>query len=45
MRFADAAAAKGWESLGRQARGNAYRAWITMRTVRDLPWKCPGSTG
>ncbi|MFG2671781.1 hypothetical protein [Streptomyces sp. NPDC048445] len=32
VRFADAAAAKGWENLGRQARSNTYRAWTTMRT-------------
>jgi hypothetical protein len=32
VRFADAAAAKGWESLARQARENTYRAWMIMRT-------------
>ncbi|MFD8979691.1 hypothetical protein [Streptomyces sp. NPDC059564] len=32
VRFADAAAAKGWECLARQARENTYRAWIVMRT-------------
>lgn len=32
VRFADAASAKGWESLAQQARENTYRAWITMRT-------------
>ncbi|TGB05677.1 hypothetical protein E2651_24450 [Streptomyces sp. MZ04] len=32
VRFADAASAKGWESLCQQARGNTYRAWISMRT-------------
>ncbi|MFJ3232454.1 hypothetical protein [Streptomyces sp. NPDC086787] len=25
--------AKGWESLAQQARENAYRAWIAMRTA------------
>ncbi|MEU7718470.1 hypothetical protein [Streptomyces tibetensis] len=29
VRFADAASAKGWESLAQQARENTYRAWIT----------------
>ncbi|MFI8104147.1 hypothetical protein [Streptomyces sp. NPDC086023] len=33
VRFADAAAAKGWESLAQQARENTYRAWVTMRTT------------
>ncbi|GAA3372454.1 hypothetical protein GCM10020367_27440 [Streptomyces sannanensis] len=33
VRFADAAAAKGWESLAQQAHENTYRAWITMRTA------------
>ncbi|MFI5679158.1 hypothetical protein [Streptomyces cellulosae] len=32
VRFADAASAKGWESLAQQARENTYRAWITVRT-------------
>ncbi|MDW6064167.1 hypothetical protein ACWDSL_51245 [Streptomyces sp. NPDC000941] len=32
VRFADAASAKGWESLAQQARENTYRAWTTMRT-------------
>ncbi|WP_406420311.1 hypothetical protein OH809_25645 [Streptomyces sp. NBC_00873] len=32
VRFADAAAAKGWESLAQQARENTYRAWVIMRT-------------
>nr|WP_031060057.1 hypothetical protein [Streptomyces ochraceiscleroticus] len=32
VRFADAAAAKGWECLAQQARENTYRAWLTMRT-------------
>jgi hypothetical protein len=32
VRFTDAAAAKGWESLGQQARENTYRAWVIMRT-------------
>jgi hypothetical protein len=31
-RFADAAAAKGWDGLAQQARENTYRAWVTMRT-------------
>jgi hypothetical protein len=35
VRFADAASAKGWESLAQQARENTYRAWITMRTNRS----------
>ena len=33
VRFADAASAKGWESLAQQARENTYRAWFTMRTT------------
>ncbi|MEV0495863.1 hypothetical protein [Streptomyces atratus] len=33
VRFADAASAKGWESLAQQARENTYRAWVTMRTA------------
>lgn len=33
VRFADAASAKGWESLAQQARENTYRAWLTMRTT------------
>ncbi|WTA20203.1 hypothetical protein OG365_20300 [Streptomyces sp. NBC_00853] len=32
VRFADAASAKGWECLAQQARENAYRAWVMMRT-------------
>lgn len=32
VRFADAASAKGRESLVQQARENTYRAWIIMRT-------------
>ncbi|MBW8795850.1 MAG: hypothetical protein JF597_20340 [Streptomyces sp.] len=32
VRFADAASAKGWEDLARQARENAHRTWITLRT-------------
>ncbi|MHA7960650.1 hypothetical protein ACX9I7_23105 [Streptomyces sp. L500] len=32
IRFADAASAKGWESLTRQARENTYRAWLAIRT-------------
>ena len=32
VRFADAAAAKGWESLTQQARENTYCAWVLMRT-------------
>ncbi|WP_406187598.1 hypothetical protein [Streptomyces sp. NBC_01006] len=32
VRFADAASAKGWESLTQQACENTYRAWILMRT-------------
>ncbi|MFD9427629.1 MULTISPECIES: hypothetical protein [unclassified Streptomyces] len=32
VRFADAASAKGWESLGRQARENTYRAWLAIRS-------------
>jgi hypothetical protein len=31
VRFADAASAKGWENLCRQARENTYRAWVIMR--------------
>lgn len=31
VRFADAASAKGWESLAQQARENTYRAWTAMR--------------
>ncbi|MEU7043964.1 hypothetical protein AB0A77_23250 [Streptomyces varsoviensis] len=31
IRFADAAAAKGWEELCRQAPGNTNRAWHIMR--------------
>lgn len=31
VRFADAASAKGWESLARQACENTYRAWSLMR--------------
>ncbi|MFI5571037.1 hypothetical protein ACIA6T_27580 [Streptomyces sp. NPDC051740] len=33
VRFADAASAKGWESLAQQARENTYRAWLAMRTT------------
>ena len=32
VRFADAAAGKGWDSLCQQARENTYRAWVTLRT-------------
>ncbi|EPH43312.1 hypothetical protein ABT390_20035 [Streptomyces aurantiacus] len=32
VRFADAASAKGWDSLCQQARKNTYRAWLAMRT-------------
>lgn len=32
VRYADAAAAKGWEGLAQQAEGNTYRAWVVMRT-------------
>lgn len=32
VRFADAASAKGWEHLARQAGENTYRAWLLMRT-------------
>ncbi|MCG5120906.1 hypothetical protein M2168_002612 [Streptomyces sp. CZ24] len=32
VRFADAASAKGWESLARQAGENTYRAWVLLRT-------------
>ncbi|MER6621445.1 hypothetical protein [Streptomyces sp. NPDC000931] len=33
VRFADAASAKGRESLAQQARENTYRAWLAMRTT------------
>ncbi|MGW0574616.1 hypothetical protein ACWD25_01320 [Streptomyces sp. NPDC002920] len=33
VRFADAASAKGWESLTPQARENTYRAWTIVRTA------------
>lgn len=32
LRFADAAAVKGWEALERQASGNLRRAWDVLRT-------------
>ncbi|MEU1281050.1 hypothetical protein [Streptomyces sp. NPDC005805] len=32
VRFSDAAAAKGWESLAQQARENTYKAWVVIRT-------------
>lgn len=31
VRCADAAAAKGWESLAQQAAENTYKAWLLMR--------------
>jgi hypothetical protein len=31
VRFADAAAAKGWENLAQQAGENTFRAWTVMR--------------
>jgi hypothetical protein len=32
VRFANAAAAKGWDSLCGQAPGNTYTAWVLMRS-------------
>ncbi|MFJ9659751.1 hypothetical protein ACIRPR_17570 [Streptomyces griseoflavus] len=55
VRFADAAAAEGWESLTRQARGNTYRAWIEVTgsgriwylvdTARATCWITSAGTG
>jgi hypothetical protein len=44
VRFADAASAKGWESLAQQARENTYRAWVTMRTAPGPATETPGIT-
>lgn len=44
VRFADAASAKGWESLAQQARENTYRAWVTMRTAPRPAIETPGTT-
>ncbi|MFF0157832.1 hypothetical protein ACFYRY_09895 [Streptomyces sp. NPDC005263] len=45
VRFADAASAKGWDSLAQQARENTYRAWTTMRTDPGPVNETPGTTG
>ncbi|GAB7109134.1 hypothetical protein JCM4814A_74480 [Streptomyces phaeofaciens JCM 4814] len=44
VRFADAAAAKGWDNLAQQARENTYRAWTVMRTDPGPPARRPGTT-
>ncbi|MEU1780932.1 hypothetical protein ABZ545_15755 [Streptomyces abikoensis] len=41
IRFADAASAKGWESLTQQARENTYRAWLVIRTDPRPPAETP----
>lgn len=41
IRFATAAAAKGWEDLCRQAPANTNRAWHTMRHTPSPPVEDP----